>query len=58
MKLAPDFWPVFGMYHEGVIHYDGYSESESFDETTLHQSFDPNESTDSFFMSFFSKRKK
>jgi len=39
-KLATAFWPMFGEYHEGVIHFDKYVEPDCFDEEVTEQEFD------------------
>ncbi len=38
-KLADEFWPVFGEYQSGVIHFTRYSENDHFEESFSGQEF-------------------
>ncbi|MFC1668799.1 acyltransferase [Spirochaetota bacterium] len=42
-ELASLFWPMFGKYDGGIISFDEYSESESFNEIILHEDFNNDE---------------
>ena len=42
-KLSSAFWPVFGEYDAGSIHFDKYSEKDCFDEEVINQEFDRRE---------------
>jgi NRPS condensation-like uncharacterized protein len=42
--MASSFWPVFGEYEAGIIHFDTYSEADCFEEEVTHQQFNPEES--------------
>jgi NRPS condensation-like uncharacterized protein len=39
-KLSSAFWPVFGEYEGGIIHFDNYAERDCFDEQETEQEFD------------------
>ena len=43
-KLSSPFWPVFGEYRSGTIHFETYSEKEHLDETISKENFDPADS--------------
>lgn len=38
-KLSADFWPIFGQYESGIIHFDEYVESDCFDEEIVNEVF-------------------
>lgn len=37
--LSSSFWPMFGRYNAGVIHFTDYSEEDCFDETVTDEEF-------------------
>jgi len=39
-KLFSAFWPMFGEYEAGIIHFDKYTEPDCFDEEVIEQEFD------------------
>ena len=39
-KLSKDFWPMFGWYGSGIIHFDEYNENECFDEEIINEEFE------------------
>lgn len=39
-KLSSAFWPMFGVYNEGIINFDKYSEQDCFAEQVIDQEFD------------------
>lgn len=39
-RLSSVFWPIFGEYDTGTIHFDEYSEKECFAEEVIDQEFD------------------
>jgi hypothetical protein len=39
-QLSSAFWPMFGEYEGGIIHFDKYAEQECFDEEMIEQEFD------------------
>lgn len=39
-KLSSAFWPIFGEYEDGLIHFDCYVEQDCFAEKVLDQEFD------------------
>lgn len=38
-KLSPAFWPIFGEYNAGLIHFNKYAEPDCFDEELIEQEF-------------------
>jgi hypothetical protein len=48
-KLSPYFWPMFGEYDAGIIHFDKYSEKECFAEDVINQEFDPGETNKNIY---------
>jgi hypothetical protein len=45
-KLVSPFWPLFGIYDAGVIHFDSYDESHYLDEVVLDEVFKPGKIND------------
>ena len=39
-KLSYDFWPIFGQYESGMIHFDEYVESDCFNEEIRNEDFE------------------
>ena len=39
-KLSADFWPIFGQYESGKIHFDKYVEKDCFEEEIRNEDFD------------------
>jgi len=48
-KLSSSFWPMFGEYEAGIIHFDKYSEKECFDEDVINQEFDLRETNKNIY---------
>ena len=38
-KLSTDFWPIFGKYESGIIHFDTYVEGDCFEEEVINEDF-------------------
>ncbi|MEJ2544072.1 MAG: acyltransferase [Calditrichaceae bacterium] len=38
-KLSTDFWPIFGKYESGIIHFDTYVEGDCFEEDVINEDF-------------------
>lgn len=51
-RLSSDFWPMFGEYRSGAIHFETYSEEEHFDETISEQNFDPADSPQEIYNNY------
>lgn len=39
-RLSSSFWPIFGEYDAGAIHFEKYSEEECFNEDVINEEFD------------------
>lgn len=50
--LSSYFWPMFGEYDAGIIHFDKYSEKECFDEDVMNEEFDAGESNEKLYEKF------
>jgi hypothetical protein len=51
-KLAAVFWPMFGEYHAGLIHFDTYSEKDCFEEEVRNQEFDPLQPVETIYSTY------
>jgi len=51
-KLSSAFWPMFGEYHDGVIHFETYTENACFEETVLNQKFDPLQAPEMMYQTY------
>lgn len=51
-RLSPAFWPMFGEYDAGVIHFDKYSEKECFAEELIEAEFDPGETNQAIYKTY------
>ena len=51
-KLSSYFWPMFGEYDAGIIHFDKYFEKECFDEDVINQEFDPGETNKNIYKKY------
>jgi hypothetical protein len=51
-RLTSSFWPVFGEYDTGTIHFDTYREEECFDEEVTNQEFEPKETNTNIFKKY------
>ena len=52
-KLSSDFWPIFGQYESGLIHFDEYVESDCFDEEIINEDFNSGLSYHAFYDKFY-----
>jgi hypothetical protein len=52
-KLSNDFWPVFGQYDSGVIHFDKYVEDYCFDEQIKNEEFESGLSYNDFYKKYY-----
>jgi hypothetical protein len=52
-KLSTDFWPIFGQYESGLIHFDEYVESDCFEEEIINEDFNPGLSYHEFYDKFY-----
>lgn len=52
-KLSSSFWPIFGKYDAGAIHYDKYSEIDCYDEHTNNIEFEANDSSQKIFNKYY-----
>ncbi len=52
-KLSSDFWPIFGQYESGLIHFDEYLESNCFDEEIINEDFNSGLSYHEFYDKFY-----
>jgi hypothetical protein len=48
-KLSSVFWPMFGEYDAGVIHFDKYYEKDCFDEDVIDHEFDREETNKNIY---------
>lgn len=48
-KLSSVFWPMFGEYRSGTIHFETYLEEEHFDETISEENFNPTDSPEKVY---------
>ena len=51
-KLSADFWPIFGQYESGKIHFDKYVEKDCFEEEIRNEDFDSGLSYREFYDKF------
>jgi hypothetical protein len=51
-KLSSSFWPIFGEYHAGCIHFYKYSENDCFDEEIVNHEFDSSESSKNIYKKY------
>jgi len=51
-KLSNVFWPLFGEYKAGIIHFDRYSEEECFGEVRHEQEFDMAETHENLYKNY------
>jgi len=51
-RVSTDFWPLFGEYSAGQIHFDRYTENDFFDEQVLDKPFETTASTQTLFEKF------
>lgn len=51
-KLSSPFWPIFGEYRSGTIHFETYSEEEHFDEAISEENFDPADSPQEIYNNY------
>ncbi|MBN1409014.1 MAG: hypothetical protein JW956_14540 [Calditrichaceae bacterium] len=52
-KLSADFWPIFGEYDSGLIHFNGYLESDCFDEEIKNENFESDLSYGKFYKKYY-----
>ena len=45
-KAASDFWPIFGEYADGIIHFDKYRQDECYQEETFEKNFEISETNE------------
>ncbi len=48
-KLSSSFWPMFGEYDAGTIHFDKYTEEECLDEDVTNQEFELGETNTNIY---------
>ena len=48
-KLSLAFWPVFGKYNDGMIHFDRYKEEDCFTELNFHRNFNRTDTDENMF---------
>jgi hypothetical protein len=51
-KLSSAFWPMFGEYEDGIIHFDSYAEQACFEEAVYNQDFDPLQSPEVLYETY------
>ena len=51
-KLSSIFWPVFGKYESGFIHFEKYNEADCFDEEVTNEEFHFQDSNENLFQQF------